>query len=179
MGGAVIHSFWSALAKSHLDANAPFWVEVYRRAFPNLAGCHATEAGGWAQKAGIDRVLVLKSGKTVTVEEKLRDRDWPDFCLEYWSDRDTRQVGWVCQDMGCDFVAYAFVPSRTCHFLPFVPLREAWRQHGRDWVARYPRVEAETHRYSGGTYRSVSVAVPIPIVKSAIADAMTVTWEAE
>jgi hypothetical protein len=36
----------------------------------------------------------------------------PDFLLEYWSDYERRSPGWIEKDLACDFIAYAFVPSR-------------------------------------------------------------------
>lgn len=169
-----IHNFEESLARSHAHANAPWWLDVYRKAFPDLASAVCVRKDGWAQRGGIDRVLTLESGRTVTVDEKVREEDWPDILLEYWSDFEKRVPGWIAKDLACDFIAYAFIPSETCHLLPALTLRRAWQLHGRDWVKKYRRVEANNK-----TYTTVSVPVPTQVLLSALSDAMTVSWSKE
>ena len=169
----MIHDFSASLAKSHAQADAPFWFEVYREAFPDLQAAVNVRNDGWAQRGGVDRVLTLNSGKTLTCDEKIREKDWPDILLEYWSNYERRVPGWVAKDLACDFIAYAFVPSATCHLLPFQTLRRAWRINHRDWVARHRRIEAKNKDYT-----TVSVAVPTTELLMALAGAMTVSWVA-
>lgn len=170
----MIHDFAESLAKSQAQADAPWWINVYREAFPNLASAVNVRDDGWAQRGGIDRVLTLTSGKTLSVDEKVREEDWPDILLEYWSDFARRIPGWVAKDLACDFIAYAFVPSRTCHLLPFQTLRRAWRLNCKDWVRDFRRVEAHNNGYT-----TVSVAVPTPTLLRAFGDAVTVKWAEE
>ena len=168
-----IHSFQSSLAKSHAQADAPWWRSVYRAAFPNLESMVCVRNDGWAQRGGIDRVLTLSSGRTIRVDEKVRDKDWPDILLEYWSDKDRRVPGWVAKDLACDYIAYAFVPSQVCYLLPFLELRRAWQRNGRKWVSRYsPPIDAQNEGYV-----TRSVAVPTKIVFDALTDAMRIEWE--
>ena len=62
-----------------------WWTDVYRGAFPDLLSMTNVRKDGWAQRGGIDRVLTLSSGKTITVDEKVREKVWPDILLERWS----------------------------------------------------------------------------------------------
>lgn len=172
MASSLVHDFAESLERSHSYANAPWWYEVYRLAFPNLQSAVNVREDGWAQRGGIDRVLTLASGKTISVDEKVREEDWPDFCLEYWSDEARKVRGWIAKDLACDFIAYAFVPSAKCYLLPFLTLRQAWRQNGQTWVRQYKRIEAKNPRYV-----TVSVAVPIHVVMQALSDAMLVKWD--
>lgn len=169
-----VHDFKHSLELSQSYADAPWWFEVYREAFPDLRAAVNVRDDGWAQRGGIDRVLTLASGKTLNVDEKVREENWPDILLEYWSDEARKSPGWVAKDLACDFIAYAFVPSQTCHLLPFQTLRRAWRLNCKRWVADYKRIEA---RNSG--YVTVSVAVPTKVLLSALSDAMTVSWASE
>lgn len=169
-----VHDFRQSLARSHGYAEAPWWLEVYRTAFPSLVGCHDIRADGWAQRGGIDRMLVLSSGKTLSVDEKVRERDWPDVLLEYWSDTGAKTPGWVAKDLACDFIAYAFVPSQTCLLLPFQQLRRAWQMHHRQWVNEFPRIRADN-----GRYVTTSVAVPRDELMKRIGEAMFVSWAPE
>lgn len=170
-GGVIVHDFQASLRRSQEQADAPWWGEVYRRAFPDFDGMHCVRDDGWAQRGGIDRVVVLRSGKTVTIDEKVRDKDYDDILLEYWSDYERRTKGWVAKELACDFIAYAFVPSQTCYLLPALALRRAWREHWRHWVETFRRVEARNRGYT-----TVSVAVPIDELFLAIDAALRVQW---
>lgn len=165
------HNFTESLQKSNEQADAPWWREVYEEAFPNLAQMICLRSDGWAQRGGIDRLLVLEDGTTLKVDEKVRSAVYDDFCLEYWSDRKRRIPGWVAKDLTCDFIAYAFVPSKTCYLLPFQILRRAWRLNGREWVGKYQKIEA----FNEG-YVTVSVAVPISVLMATLCEALIIRW---
>lgn len=169
-----MHSFDDDLAFSHSQADAPWWSAVYQTAFPDLAAMVSVRKDGWAQRGGIDRVLTLESGKTLYVDEKVRREDWPDFALEYWSDKDKRVPGWVAKDLACDYIAYAFVPSATCYLLPFQELRRAWRLNRQMWVGTYTKVVSENPSWT-----TISVAVPRDVVLSALSSVMRITWAPE
>jgi len=128
-------------------------------------------ADGWWQRAGIDRVLTLSNSLQVRIDEKVRDQDWDDFCLEYWSDVDRRAPGWIAKPLACDFIAYAFVPSQRCYLLPFQSLRRAWRTNRASWVRNFPRIEAQNDNFT-----TISVAVPIQQVLSALGVATLIQW---
>jgi hypothetical protein len=166
---ATTHSFASSLALSDSYRDAGWWMPVYRRAFPTLAGAIAIKADGWAQRGGIDRLLTLSSGKTFTVDEKIRSRDWPDILLEVWSDEARRTPGWIQKPLACDFIAYAFAPSRRCYLLPVAPLQRAWCSDGGAWTETYGYRRARNVGYI-----TASVPVPIPVLLRAITSAMVV-----
>ena len=173
-----VHSFQSSLAKSHAQEAAPWWDTVYRRAFPGLVSVVSVRQDGWAQRGGIDRVLTLSSGKTLTVDEKVREKSYPDILLEQWSSFERKTPGWMQKDLACDFIAYAFVPDQRCYLFPFPTLRRAWLDNGRDWLTAardghdgFRRVEAKNEGYT-----TVSVAVPIPALLAALHKAQIVDW---
>lgn len=173
-----IHNFSSSLAKSHEMESAPWWEPVYRQAFPNFAVMHSVRNDGWAQRGGIDRVVTLKSGKTVAIDEKVRAGNWPDILLERWSDRGRQVPGWIQKDLACDFIAYAFIPSETCYLLPFLSLRKAWIDHGREWIdaAEASRDGFKKVLARNNGYVTESVAVPTNVLLGAITESMTVSW---
>lgn len=172
------HDFAASLAKSAAQVDAPWWEPVYRQAFPDFASMVSVRDDGWAQRGGIDRVIVLESGKTVTVDEKVRDKDWPDILWEYLSDRDKKVPGWCAKPLACDYIAYAYVPSQKCYLLPALQVRRAWLDHGTEWVFRanngtggYRIVDA-----NNGRYVTRSVAVPVRDSIAAVRDAFCVRW---
>lgn len=167
--GPVNHDFATSLALSQSYAEAPWWLDIYRKAFPTLISAVSVRDDGWAQRGGIDRVLTLACGRVFTVDEKVRTNDWPDILLEQWSDEDRRSPGWVQKPLACDFIAYAYAPSRRCFLLPVALLQRAWRLNGRQWIERYGQRRARNVGYV-----STSVPVPIPDLEVAMAAAMLV-----
>lgn len=167
--GHVNHDFATSLALSHSYADAPWWLDIYRRAFPTLVTAVSVRDDGWAQRGGIDRVLTLACGRTYTVDEKVRTNDWPDILLEQWSDEARRSPGWVQKPLACDFIAYAFAPSRRCYLLPVALLQRAWRMNGRGWIEEYGQ-----RRARNTSWTSASVPVPIAVLREAISEAMLV-----
>ena len=115
-------------------------------------------------------MLTLSSGRTYTVDEKVRLQDWPDILLEQWSDEERRVPGWVQKPLACDFISYAYAPSKVGFLMPVVPLQRAWRMHGRTWLQLYG-----TRRAPNPGYVSVSVPVPRALLVQAIAEAMLLT----
>lgn len=175
-----VHDFATSLAFSQSQSDAPWWREVYQRAFPSMVEMVQVRNDGWAQRGGIDRHVILASGKHYTIDEKVRAEDHDDILLEYWSDEERAIKGWVAKDLACDFIAYAFVPSRRCYLLPFATLRLAYRRNGIDWIKAgrerrggFKEVRAENRRYV-----TVSVAVPIDVLMAALKDAMLIYWTA-
>lgn len=166
-----VHDFHERRIFSERCSELPFWEEVYRRAFPNFAGMALVRGDGWGQRSGVDRVITLNSSKTIAVDEKIREKAWPDFCLERWSDRTMKTPGWMQKPLACDFIAYGWLPLQTCYLLPTESLQRAWRLHGREWIDQYQIIHAQNNGYV-----TESVCVPIDVVLAAINDAMRVTW---
>jgi len=166
------HDFYRSLAESHAQADAPFWGDVYRRAFPEIRSMVCVRDDGWAQRGGIDRMITLSCGRTIPIDEKVRKEDWPDILLERWSDEGRRVPGWIQKPLACEFIAYALIPSRRCFLLPTLSLQAAWRRYGRRWCETYPPIRAQNRGYV-----TLSVAVPPDVLLPAMNDAMCVTWE--
>lgn len=174
------HSFATSLALSKEHEDSPWWHEIYSRAFPGHLSSVSVRNDGWAQRGGIDRVITLKSGKTVTIDEKVRLQDWPDIALERWSDRARKTPGWVQKDLACDFIAYAFVPSQRCYLFPFLTLRRAWALEGKRWC---DLAEAKQGGFGvvlsdNDGYVTESIAVPTEVLLSAIRQAIVISWGA-
>lgn len=166
--------FVADLDWSHQQSDQSWWGAVYRDAFVGFSGMRDVRQDGWAQRGGIDRLVDLRDGTTLKVDEKVRRTVYPDICLEYWSDMERKVRGWVAKDLTCDYIAYAFEPTGVCYLLPFQTLRRAWRSNCDAWVERHRRVEA-VNRQGGRCWTTVSVAVPIPVLLDAIRDAIVVT----
>lgn len=177
----MIHDFATSLRASQAEANAPWWEEIYREAFPDFATMNYV-GNCPAQRDGIDRVIVTTNAHIYYVDEKVRVRDYDDFCLEYWSEEPTAErsgkPGWVAKDLACDFVAYVFVPSRRCYLLPFPLLRRSCTINGPDWI----RLGEAGHdgfriiRAQNSGWVTVSVGVPIDQVLDSLKGAVSIRW---
>lgn len=186
-----LHDFGTSLAYSHEQADQLWWGVVYRQAFPDMVSMVDLRHDGWHQRAGRDRAVVLGSGRTVYVDEKVRSEAYEDVLIEIWSvypkdgappykPTGAAQPGWARKALDCDWLAYAFVPTKTCYLFPFLGVRAALEKSKRAWVANanektngFRWVCAQNQRY-----QTVSIAVPIWILRDAVNDALTVTWSA-
>jgi len=168
---SVVHNFDQCLKRSQSHAAADWWEVIYRKAFNGIAAMVDVRKDGWAQRGGIDRVVTLCSGRTITIDEKVREKDYGDILLERWSDRQRRKPGWVQKPLACEFIAYAVAPTRICYLLPTLTLQRAWREYGPDWINRYDPIIARNFGYE-----TESIAVPVDVLFAALTGAMTVTW---
>lgn len=165
----MIRDFWQDNAYSLRSSEEDFWQAVYEKAFPNLIYtelCDDIEK----QKQGIDRVLYLGNGNVLWVDEKKRERVYPDILLEHTSNVERGTPGWIEKDLSMDYMAYAFMPSRTCYLFPWPLLRRAWEIRKKNWLMLFPKVNART-RVGGAFYTTQSVAIPIDLLRTAVSEA--------
>lgn len=186
-----VHDFAERLAYSHEQSDQPWWETVYRQAFPDFAAMLDLRQDGWHQRAGRDRAVTLTSGRTIWIDEKARSRAYDDVLVEIWSVYPKggkapyapiggAKPGWAREPKDCDWLAYAFVPTSTCYLFPFLGVRAAFEKYRVAWLDMATR-EAGGFRFASSpnrTYDTISIAVPISVLRAAIADAMTVTWSA-
>ncbi len=187
-----VHDFNERLAYSHEQSDQPWRETVYRQAFPDMTTLVDLRGDGWHQRAGRDRAIVLSSGRTIYVDEKVRSEAYDDIAVEIWSvyPRDgvspykpvpTAVPGWARKPLDCDWLAYAFVPTQTCYLFPFLGLRAAVEKSKRVWV---DNASSNTNGFrwviaNNGRYNTVSIAVPTWILSDAITEALTVSWKRE
>jgi hypothetical protein len=180
------HNFDHSLTMSQSHSSAPWWQQVYREAFPTMFSMRLVNEDGWAQRAGIDRIIGLADGTHIKIDEKVRTEDWADIALEVWNDWGRLTPGWAHPKkyLTCDFIAYAFIPSATCYLLPYQLLRRVMNRHGNDWwdackaeESGFRFVDAR-NRDGSHIWVTRSIAVPIPVLLDAIAGAMVIVWEA-
>lgn len=74
------HSFTDSLRWSEGIARASDYEAFYRAHFPDLVQAIPVVSGGNVyQRQGIDRILLLANGKQLTVDEKVRSKDYGDW----------------------------------------------------------------------------------------------------
>jgi hypothetical protein len=165
-----LHSFTEQLTYSHSMSAAPWWEAVYRKAFGQLASMADIREDGWSQRSGVDRIVVLKSGKIIKIDEKVARSVYPTLPLERWSSIEDRTPGWVQKPIDADFIAYAEAPTGEVYLLPVQLLQRAWRTIGKTkWVKLYPSLHVKNIGYT-----TIIVPVPKSEVFRAIQDAILV-----
>lgn len=174
------HDFYDSMERAEaLSAQMP-WKDIFRRAFPGLRAAIRHRSDGWGQRSGIDWTLTLDSSKVITVDEKVRDKDWPDILLEYCSIHrsvddactDSCTAGWVAKPLACDFIAYAMVPYGRCFFLPTLTLQRAWAFNEHTWQKEYFSGRAKNKGYV-----TRFTCVPTGVLMKAMVNAMVVGFE--
>ena len=163
------HDFQERLKMSQKASDEPFWENVYSRAFVGYVGNLPVLGDSPAQRLGIDRFVVLSSGKELRIDEKKRETVYPDILLEYLSNDQTGAPGWVEKNLPIDYIAYAFMPVKRVHLYPWQQLRLAWVKYGPAWQKNYTKVPAKNDGYT-----TWSVAVPIAVLDDAIREASVI-----
>lgn len=176
-----IHNFQEQLDYSEEASCEPFWDAVYRKAFPNMLNHMICSGDTQSQRMGIDRLLFLSNGMTISIDEKKRKEVWPDIALEYISVDRTGAPGWMEKDLSIDYLAYAFMPTRKCYLFPWQLLRRVWIERGEKWKA-WAKEEAHGFRIVKAPnkgYFTYSVAVPTRSLLKAIEHATLVDVSTE
>jgi len=168
------HNFKDSLARSHEAEDLAIWGEVYHKAFPTMQAMINHRQDGDHQRQGIDRSIILRNSKQITVDEKIRFKPYNDILLEVWSDKDRKVPGWVAKDLLCDYIAYAVAPLGVCYLLPVPQLREAWQRNGARWWRDYFKPEADN-----GNWITQSVVVPAAELMAEIQASLTVKFVAQ
>ena len=165
-GGMKVHRFKERLQFSQDHRNEPFWQAVYEKAFPNMEFAMPVTEKSQGQYLGIDRVIYLNSGKTLYVDEKLREKVYSDILLEYLSNDRTQAPGWMEKDLLIDYMAYAFLPIQKCYLFDWQMLKRTWKYYRNIWIKEFGTVTAKNQGYN-----TLSVPVPTELLLSKVSNA--------
>lgn len=149
----------------------PFWGAIYQKAFPEMEWHRPCKENGNGQQQGIDRVIYLKTGKMLLIDEKKRRKVYPDFALEVKSisDNGKETPGWMEKDLLIDFIAYAFMPIKTAYLFPWPLLKRSWLVYKNTWINEYKLLPAENEGY-----KTYFVPVPINILLATLKNSMII-----
>ena len=142
-----MNNFQDDLAFSHSAEDLKIWETVYNQAFPDNLGMANQRRNGQLQHLGIDRTIILNSGKAIYIDEKVRRKDYGDILIEYVSVDKTGAPGWAEKPLFCDYIAYAIIPSGMCYLLPVPQLQAAWLKNKAVWLSQYGTCPALNNGY--------------------------------
>lgn len=168
------HDFQTQLKFSEKASHEPFWDAVYRKAFPGLVNHMLCSGDQPTQRMGVDRLVYLNNDRVLRIDEKKRDKVYPDILLEYISNDQAKdpekRAGWINKNLVIDYIAYAFMPTQKVYLLDWLTLRRAWVMNGEVWKQKHRRVPAKNVGYT-----TWSVAVPITVLQKAMSEAALVS----
>lgn len=135
----------------------------------NIPGAvDVTRAGREDDRKGTDYWVRLASGKTISVDAKMRPKDFAlrgkdDLALEIWSVVEESVVGWTLDaDKHTDFILWVWVETGRWCLVPFPQLCAVFRENFETWTAD-PKARATQwtpERVNVPSYHSECVFVP-------------------
>lgn len=129
--------------------------KIYKTLFPRLKRFRREFRKDY-QKRGIDVVVVLPE-ESFWIEEKVVRKDWKEFALEYYSNKEAGILGWMNTDLKCDYLLYVFYPSKTIYLLEWAELKKLWDKKKREWLKTKERL------YIANKGAGSSMCLKIPI----------------
>lgn len=171
--------FQEDLKWSEAQHAADWWEPYYRRAFPGLSSIVRIPGPSAAQRAGIDKFVIIE-GKRIAVQEKIRrDRAPTDIAIEFKHvpvNGNPPWDGWINKrGEFADYLAMGFSLYKTAFFFPFVTLRAAWKQNGEKWLQTYFIAKAPNPKINPN-YHTHSICVPTKILMDCLIDAMEIKF---
>lgn len=142
-----------------------FWQAFYKKAFPCMVNMMSCPGRYESQRRGIDRVIMFSNGRIIKVEEKARREASKDILLEYIANDKTNAPGWIEKDLEVDYLAYAFISTKTGYLFDWPILKLTWTRFKHDWIKRYKIPPAHNNGYD-----TLSVAIPTNELLGAISN---------
>jgi len=168
----VLHNFEWSLRKERWATRLPFWDGVYGPAFPDYVMVEIIE-DQTRQKLGLDKRFTNARGRQLHVDEKLRWGDWRDVALEFWSDVERQDPGWVCnRTLKNDHFVYAVAGLGVAYFWPRVELQAAWAINGANWRDNFKTIEGVNVRH-----RSQCCCVSVDVLVATVPSMRTYRFE--
>lgn len=87
------------------------------------------------QRQGIDRIVKLRDGTVLKIDEKVDMYVRPTIFLEFWSSWEDQREGWFYTSKS-DYTVYTF-PNGEAYWLHMPSLRELWNQNRSEWMKTY------------------------------------------
>jgi len=166
-----MNDFNECLNISNSSKTLEFWDKVYTIAFPNMTNHMVGKNSKCkSQDYGVDRIIYLENGKTITIDEKVRTGDYTDIALEYISNDKIKSVGWIEKDLAIDYLAYAFLPSQKVYLFDWRILKNVWNKNKEEWINVYFNARAINKDYV-----TISVCVPINVLMTECSNATIIT----
>lgn len=121
-------------------------------------------------RRGVDYWVELGSGKMLSVDCKIRDRDYgeDDLALETWSVIEQQKIGWTLDESKmADYIVWFWKDSRRYAVVPFLLLCRVFQERRQQWYNEYKHAQQKTIMGTA-VYHSECVFVPRRVVWGAM-----------
>ena len=121
-------------------------------------------------KRGVDYWVELVSGKMISIDCKIRDKDFgqDDLALETWSVKEQQKIGWTRDESKmADYIVWFWKDSRRYAIVPFLLLCRIFQERWQEWLHSYKNATQATIT-AHGKYHSECVFVPRRVVWGAM-----------
>ena len=144
-----MNNFQIDLKESQTESRKSYWLEsIYPQYFPTIISSSLHDNDKEYQKYGIDRMIFLKDGYKIGIDEKTRYTDYGDLLLEESSSIEYNTPGWIEKQQWIDYIVYNILPIQKCYLIPFIPLQNAWKQNKEQWKQQYKEIRAINDGYT-------------------------------
>ena len=109
------------------------------------------------QKKGIDKFIHCSNGKIISIDEKIRRKDYGDILVETYSNLEQKKYGWIIYSQ-CDFIAYIIQPTKKLYMLPTTILQKTCFRNYSKWANEKTLKDALNKGY---TTRNLSIPTGI------------------
>jgi len=113
---------------------------ILSRYFCDIVGVlHVPGESSPVQRLGVDILLMLRSGRTLTIDYKARRGSYDDIMLYYGNiEADGRKTPGIVTDdtLQMDYLLFYFSDTKRSELLDFGLLRQLWRLHSGEWLRR-------------------------------------------
>lgn len=144
-------------------ADDPMWFRIYSLLYGwNVTIERVTDRA--AQRRGIDRIVVLPSGRRLSSQEKHRPtRSLLDVAIEvkHVHSDGYERPGWIVQPSDADLFIYACSQDWRAFACRASRLKAAWAGHAEKWQRIYPVVWSAIEN---GDYRTGCCCVPLTVL---------------
>jgi len=164
-----MNNFKDQLKYSYEDPGV--FEEAYKRYFPGYVGSKFVENKD-EQYRGIDKILFMRDGRQISVDEKKRGIDYGDILLEIFSNDKSKRLGWSLTAES-EYICYYVVPIKTFYFMRVLEIRKWIVDNGEDIkkvlkggnVKNIIKVVAKNPGYN-----TISIAVKTQVLESCLTE---------
>ena len=154
--------FSEDLAREIEHSNDSRWERIYKELFPDMIS-YTREYNQESQKQGIDRIIRFRNQDTITIDEKVRYKEYNDIALEHWSSFEDKVLGWCLKPLDCDYILYVFWQSCRYYLMPFPELRRLFEENFDIWRKQFT-VLSTKNQGTNINYTTISICVPIDLL---------------
>lgn len=128
---------------------------LYRKVFPDFVEIDRN-VGLSQDKAGIDVIITLESGKQLFIDEKKRRKNYRDILLEIHHDEKENKLGYILDPKKkTDFIVYIIEPTSEVFIFSTHLLKKVLIDNFKEWKDEFGVLRTDPQPW-------ISTGIPVP-----------------